>query len=219
MLTALYLFAAAIQVALAVMMWRLHQRSRSPYALIPLLVMLALVADNFIIGIGRFIGAGDTLKALNAIRFITHALFTPWMIVFTLDFARRAGLQWACTNWAKYLFWGLAIAMCLLGVYADIVLLRMEPVIDAETLRYRNAGHPPGPPLPAIVTILVMTIAGLSLWRKTKSPWVFAGALIEFICAPIGFRIPIAGQFGEIAFCGAMLSGEQIAQKAEGKTL
>jgi hypothetical protein len=216
MLTALYLLAAALQVVLAALMFRLYQRSRSPYALIPLFVMLALMADNFIIGIGRFIGEGETLKAINSIRFITHALFTPWMLVFTLDIARRAGLQWARSNGAKYFFWGLALVMCALGVYMDIVQLRMEPVIEEETLRYRNAGHV-GPPIPSIVVILVMTIVGLHLWIKTKTSWVFVGALIEFICAPLGFRFPIIGQFGEVAFCSAMISGEQIAQKAERK--
>lgn len=216
MLTALYLLAAALQVFFAVIVWRQYQRGRSLYTLIPLLVILALIADNFIIGIGRFIGAGETLKAINSIRFITHALFTPWMIVFTLDIARRAGLPWAQRNWAQYFFWGLAIALCLLGIYADIVQLQMEPVIDAETLRYRNAGHK-GPPIPSIVVILVMTVVGLLLWIRTKTPWVFVGALIEFICAPLGFRVPIIGQFGEVAFCGAMISGEQIAQNAERK--
>jgi hypothetical protein len=98
----------------------------------------------------------------------------------------------------------------------DIVQLRMEPVIEEETLRYRNAGHV-GPPIPSIVVILVMTVVGLLLWIRTKTPWVFIGALIEFICAPLGFRFPIIGQFGEVAFCGAMISGEQIAQKAERK--
>ena len=216
MLTALYLLAAALQVVLVVIMLRLYQRGRSPYALIPFFVMLALIADNFIIGIGRFIGAGETLKAINSLRFITHALFTSWMIVFTLDIARRAGLQWAQHNWAKYLFWGLAIALCVLGVYMDIVQLQMEPVLDAETLRYRNAGHK-GPPIPSIVVILVMTVVGLHLWIRTKTPWVFVGALIEFICAPLGFRIPIIGQLGEVAFCGAMITGEQLAQNAERK--
>jgi hypothetical protein len=216
MLTALYLLAAALQVVLAVIMFRQYQRGRSVFTLIPLLVIIALIADNLIIGIGRFIGAGDLLKAINSLRFITHALFTSWMLLFTLDIARRAGLRWAQSNAAKYVFWALAIGLCALGVYMDIVQLRMEPVLEAETLRYRNAGHV-GPPIPSIVVILVMTIVGLHLWIKTKTPWVFVGALIEFICAPLGFRFPIIGQFGEVAFCGAMISGEDTAQRIERK--
>ena len=216
MLTTLYLLAAALQTVLAVIVFRQYQRGRSRFTLIPFLVILALVADNFVIAIGRFIGEGDTLKALNSIRFITHALFTSWLVVFTLDIARRAGLQWAKSNVVQYFFWGLAIALCALGVYMDILKLQMEPVQEAETLRYRNGGFE-GPPIPYIVVILILTVVGLQLWIKTKKPWVFLGALIEFICAPLGFRFPIVGQFGEVALCGAMISGEDLAQQAERK--
>jgi hypothetical protein len=213
MLTTLYLVAAILQSALAVILCGQYRRGGTPFTLIPLLVISALVADNLIIGLGRFIGAGDTLKALNSIRFITHALLTSWMILFAFDIAGRVGLRWARSDAVKCLFWALAIGLCALGVYMDIAQLRMELVAESETLRYRNAGHV-GPPIPSIVVILVMTIVGLHLWIKTKSPWVFVGALIELVCAPLGFRFPIIGQFGEIAFCGAMISGERLAQNA-----
>jgi hypothetical protein len=216
MLTILYLLAAALQTFLAAIMFRQYQRGYSRFTLIPFLVILALIADNFIIGIGRFIGEGDTLKALNSIRSITHALFTAWLVVFSHDIARRAGLQWAKGNGVQYLFWGLAIALCALGVYMDILKLQMEPVQEAETLRYRNGGFQ-GPPIPSIVVILILTVVGLHLWIKTKKPWVFFGALIEFVCAPVGFRFPIVGQLGEVAFCGALISGEDLAQQAEKK--
>lgn len=91
-----------------------------------------------------------------------------------------------------------------------------EPVQEAETLRYRNGGFQ-GPPIPSIVVILILTVVGLHLSIRTKRPWVFLDALIEFICAPLGFRFPIVGQFGEVAFCGAMISGEDLAQQAERK--
>ena len=98
----------------------------------------------------------------------------------------------------------------------DILNLQMEPVQEAKTLRYRNGGFQ-GPPIPSIAVILILTVVGLHLWIKTKKPGVFLGALIECICAPPGFRFPIVGQFGEVAFCGAMISGEDLPQQAERK--
>jgi hypothetical protein len=92
----------------------------------------------------------------------------------------------------------------------------MEPAQEAETLRYRNGGFQ-GPPIPSIGVILVLTGVGLHLWIKTKKPWVFLGSLVEFVCAPLGLWFPILGQFGEVAFCGAMIAGEDVAQQAEGK--
>jgi hypothetical protein len=44
---------------------------------------------------------------------------------------------------------------------------------------------------------------------------VFLGALVEFICAPLGLRMPIVGQFGEVAFAGAMIAGEDLSQKSK----
>lgn len=212
MLTALFLFAALLQLWLASVLFKQYRRGGSPYTLIALLVVIALILDNFIIGIGRFIGAGDLLKALNSIRFITHALFTSWMLLFVLDVARRCGLGWAESKTVKILFWLGAAGLTALGAYMDIIRLQLVPRVQGDTLRYVNDGFH-GPPLPAITVILVMTVVGIMIWRKTKSPWVFIGALVEFICAPLGMRIPIIGQFGEIAFAGAMIAGEDVAQR------
>ena len=213
MLTALFLIAALFQLWLASVLFKQYRRGGSPYTLIALAVVIALILDNLIVGIGRFIGEGDLLKALNSIRFITHALFTSWMLLFVLDVARRCGLRWAENKIVKALFWLGAIGLTALGTYMDIIRLQLVPRVTGDTLRYVNDGFH-GPPLPAIMVILVMTIVGLLIWRKTKSPWVFVCALVEFICAPLGLRIPIVGQFGEIAFAGAMIAGEDVAQKA-----
>jgi uncharacterized membrane protein len=214
MLTALFLFAALLQLYLAVVLFNQYRRGRSPYTLIPLLVVIALVLDNFIIAIGRFIGEGELLKSLNSIRFITHALFTSWMLMFVWDVARRVGLPWAENRIVRMLFWAASIGLTALGAYMDIFRLKLAPRAEADTLRYVNEGFH-GPPIPAIVVILVMTVVGLLIWRKTKSPWVFLGALVEFICAPLGLRMPIVGQFGEVAFAGAMIAGENLSQKSK----
>ena len=212
MLTLLYFVAALAHGYLASVLLSQYRRRRNPYVLIPVLVVIALLLDNFIIGIGRFLGEGAALQALNSVRFITHALFPPWLLVFTLEVARRVGLRWAENKIIRAFFWLAALGLTALGVYMDIIHLRLAPKLNGETLRYVNEGFH-GPPIPVIVVILVMIAVGLLLWRKTKSPWVFVGALIEFICAPLGLRIPIVGQFGEIAFAGAMVAGEDLAQR------
>jgi hypothetical protein len=213
MITALYLIAGIIHIFLTSVMIRQYLRSRSSYMIFPILVFAALIYDNLIVGLGAFIGEGETLKFLNAGRFYTHALFTSWIIVTAFGILKRIGIGWAQRKIAHALFCLLALAMFCLGVFMDIV--RLELVVKQEngTLRYVNDGFH-GPPIPAIVAIIVLTIVGIIVWVKRKSPWTFLGALLMFICAPLGLKFAIVGQFGEICFGGALISGENEAQKS-----
>lgn len=214
MITALYLIAGTIQIFLLTIMIRQYLRAKSSYTLIPIFVFAALVIDNYVVGLGTFIGAGETLKFLNAIRFYTHALFTAWIIVFAFGILKRIGVGWAQGKTVHALVCVFALLMCALGVYFDII--RLELVLKEEngTLRYVNEGIKI-PPIPSIVAILFMMFVGIVVWIKRKSPWTFLGALVMFICAPLGIRFPVLGQFGEIVFGGALISGESEAQKAE----
>lgn len=71
---------------------------------IPLLVIAALVYDNLIIGIGRWIGEGALLEGLNLARFWIHAAITPLLVAWALHAIRRAGFGWARpagTRWSR----------------------------------------------------------------------------------------------------------------------
>ena len=214
MITALYLVAGTINLVLAIIMIRQYLRSKSLYMIIPILVFIALIVDNYTVGLGEFIGEGATLKFLNAIRFYTHALFTSWIIVFAFGILRRIGIGWAQGKIAHSLVCIFALLMFCVGVYMDIVRLELVPKAENGTLRYVNEGFH-FPPIPSIAAILFLMFVGVFVWVKRKSPWTFLGALTMFICAPLGLRFPILGQFGEIAFGGAIISGENQAYQAE----
>lgn len=214
MTTALYLIAGTIQIFLSVIIYRQYLRSRSWYLIFPMLVYPALVYDNYVVGFGAFVGEGETLKVLNAVRFYTHALFTSWMIIFAFGIIKRIGVGWAQSKVVHSLVCLLATAMFCLGVYMDIVRLELVPKAENGTLRYVNAGFH-GAPIPSIVAIVALIITGLILWVRRKSPWTFLGALLMFFSAPLGMLVPILGQFGEIAFGGAIISAEAQAQKTE----
>ena len=111
MITALYLIAGIIQIFLTSVMIRQYLRSRSLYMIFPILVFAALIYDNFIVGLGIFIGEGDTLKFLNTGRFYTHALFTSWIIVTSFGILKRIGIGWAQSKIVHSMFCILALAM------------------------------------------------------------------------------------------------------------
>ena len=212
MITIFYILAGTINLILTIIMIRQYLHSRSIYTIFSILVFAALIYDNYVIALGKFIGEGETLKFLNTGRFYTHALFTSWIIVTAFGILKRIGIGWAQSKIAHSLFCLLALAMFCLGVYMDMILLQLVPKEENGTLRYVNDGFH-GPPIPAIIAIIVLTFVGIIVWIKKKSPWTFLGALLMFICAPLGLKFPIVGQFGEICFGGALISGENEAQK------
>jgi hypothetical protein len=149
----------------------------------------ALVYDNGVIALGRPLGEGDLLEGLNAGRFVGHALFTPLLIIVGAGLVRAGkGISAAA---------GLAAVLVALGVYTDIVRLRLVPERYADTLRYVN-DNAAGPPVPAVVAILVLIGVGVVLWRRDGWPWVFAGAVAMFVAAGAGFAVPWLGNLGEL---------------------
>lgn len=204
MLTAVYLFVSLIHLIFVIMAVRLYQRNRSIYTAIAAAVIFGLFYDNLIIALGSFIGEGQPLQTLNAGRFAIHALITPTLIMFAVATAQRLGIGWAQKPAA---FAGLGILTLLmigLGVYTDIIDLALVAEREAGTLRYTNA-NAAGPPIPAIITIIVMIVVGAFVWRQHKWAVLCLGAVLMFIFAGAGASILILSNIGEVAFAGSIL--------------
>lgn len=208
MQTILFLVMAVIHLVFLSMAVRLYGRTRSMYTGLMCVVLFGLFYDNFIIGIGRFIGEGDFLRALNWLRFAIHALFTPMLIMFALDIARRANIKWASNSTVMIGFGILTLLMIGLGVYTDIIDLSLIITEEGGTLRYTN-DHVGGPPIPAIMTILVMIVVGVFVWRQSKSWLLFAGSLFMFIAAGAGASIPVVSNVGEVVFSGSIVKTDE----------
>ena len=82
MLTVIFLFSALLHIVFLALGIRLWRKNRSIYTAIILAVIAGLAYDNFIIGIGSFVGEGDLLRQLNFVRFVVHGVVTPLMIMF-----------------------------------------------------------------------------------------------------------------------------------------
>ena len=214
MTTILFIIAGFIQLFFLLKMIGQYRRSRSPYLAFPILVLAALVADNWIVGFGKFIGEGNTLMFLNAIRFVTHAVFTSFGMIFAFGILKRIGVGFAQSKLAHSIVCVFATLVTLLGIYIDVYKLQLLLKDENGTLRYVNDGFH-FPPIPAIITIIFFIVVGIIVWVKTKSPWVFVGSLVMFILAPLGIRTPILGNIGEVFFATGMISGENVAHKYE----
>ena len=199
MLTILFIVLA---VAFAYQTWRsvgIYQSKRSSYVLLLLIVTAGLTYDALIIGLGRFIGEGELLKALNAGRYIVHGIATPFIIIFGFGVLRNAGVKWAQSRTAHILVCVFTTLLITLGVYDDVIALDLQTKINMDVLRYINEGGIKGPPLPSILTIVFLIVAGISLWRNTGWWWLAAGAIFMLIAAGAGMGdMFYIGNIGEV---------------------
>ena len=215
MLSLVFLAYAAVHLVVYVWGWRLWAANGRPTALFIVLFGATLLwYDNFRIGVGRFIGPGDTLYRLSVPAFAWHWTLLPLLIIATGSLARLAGLQWARNRWVMACFCILAVALSAMDT-PKIFHLQLHTACLADTVRYTTnvaasqlcpgdlVAHTEGPggALAAIITNFVALGVGLALWAKRRWPWLAFGAGVMFVAAG-GFArskwaLPVAN-FGEI---------------------
>lgn len=197
----LHILISFLMLALVVAGVRQIRRAFNAYGLIIVLVIAALVYDNLVLGLGGAIGYGDTLRALNTPRFFTHAALTPTMIIYAFGMARAAGLGWAQTKGWHIAFCVFATGLIALGAAQDIFNLQLTAYdAGAQVVGYKNAFVLiKGPPIPAILTVVVLIGVGAILLLRVRWPWLLAGAAVMFVGALAMTRAPIAGNLGELA--------------------
>lgn len=202
----IFILVGIIQLTTASIGARHAQRHFSWYALLVLILVFGLAYDNFVIAAGAVLSEGDLLKALNVPRYLIHSLFTPTVMIAAFGALRFAGVGWAQSRLWHTVVCVLATSMILLGSYVDVLNLTLFPATEGGIVRYVNDFHLfKGPPIPPVVTIIVVLIFGVVLWRKIKWPWLFAGALLMFIAAAAtGF--PLLQNIGEVAFAAGLVS-------------
>lgn len=174
------------------------RRTAGPAALLVAVICAGLAYDSAAVAIGRALGFGPTLEAVNAPRYWIHAALTPLLIVAAAGLATRLGVTLLARP-ALRIAGGVAVAALIaLGAATDIVALRLSPETYADSLRYVNTATA-GPPVPAIVTIVVLIAIGALLWRTAGVPWLCLGGIVMFVAAAAGFAHFWVGNLGELA--------------------
>lgn len=214
MLSFIFLTYAVVHLAIWIWGWVAWSRNGRPVALLLVLVGGTLLFyDNLRIGLGRFIGEGELLKALTVPAFAWHWSMLPLLVIAAGSLARLAGLGWARNRFVMGAYCVVAVALSALDI-PKIFSMELYPACVADTFRYSTSVNEAqlcspdgklvqgaGAALVAILTNIIVLATGIAIWVRTRWPWMALGALAMFIAAGVFARsyysLPIAN-FGEI---------------------
>ena len=204
MITAVFALIGVAVLAVGVMAMRMRWRVGS-VALAVAIICAGMAYDNFAVAVGRFIGYGDALMAINVPRYWIHALFVPMLILIAGVIVYRLGVRQIGSR-ANVIAGSVLVAMLLLiGIITDIVRLDLKPEDTGDALRYVNEGAS-GPPVAAVVTVLALIVLGGMAWRYGYFKWLLVGALIMLVAAAAGTAVVWLGNLGELALMISLLA-------------
>lgn len=186
----IYLFFAFAYLVLFIFMIRNMRRyGINSLSNVLVLVIIPLIYDNAILGVGSWIGEGQTLEVLNTARYWMHAIFTPLLIVFSLDVLRRARFNWANTSAALW----ITVIYALAAVVVELITVVLDLSLKAETkygvLSYSTTNSPSGPPIMILMVTLALLVASILLWKRTGWFWMFVGVALMLVGSMVDIPI------------------------------
>ena len=189
MISNLYLAITVVDIAVlvwAVGQWRTYRSNGLFYAMLPLTL---LWFDNFTVGIGRTLGEGDLLLAMNTVRFLGHYILLPMAFIALGAMARQAGYAWAQPKAVMTIF-------CLIATFFIVADLwsffnnSLKPSCAMDTLRYSTrvlpefqcgpdgfSGGTTVPPVAPILMSFMMVGFGILLWITRGYKWLALGSI------------------------------------------
>ena len=197
MTTFAYAAYAAAQLILLFFALQIFVRQRRAVDLFLCLSAAGLAFDNLVVAAGQFIGEGATLMSLNAGRFVFHSMTTPLLIITGLAYAKNSLIDWAWSRSAQITYCLIATLAIGWGFYVHVVNLHLEPARLAETLRYVNTGLK-GPPLESLTTMTMLIFLSLSMFVKTRWPWLLIASITMFTVAAFASGAGVFANFGEV---------------------
>lgn len=213
MSTAIYTIYTICHLLIFVQALKLRPQSHWPVWLLFLIAEVGLIYDNAIIALGRVIGAGDLLATLNLPRFLVHALITPTLVLVGFHLLKRSGASWAVGRVPQTIICLITTGLIALGL-VSYGALQLEATAEFGVLRYHDISGQ-GPPIPAIITIVLLIIFGAIIWYRVQWPWLCLAAVGMFISAAVPMSLvgPIVGSSGEVILALGILTTEAWMQK------
>jgi hypothetical protein len=177
---ALYGYLALTLASLGLLVWGTSMLQGSPHLslLLLLLVIAGMVYDNCVIALGRWVCCELWRKGLNGVRFLSHHLLLPFLVVAGLGEVQRSGLSWGVLSGLQIAAWVLTMVLIAFGLHCHRRGLDLTLVEEGGTWRYSAQRLSP---LPAIMITTWLLGIGLFLWWHNQWPWLGVGSLSIFL--------------------------------------
>lgn len=176
----------------ALLIWGLYgirKQELAKWSSVIYIVILPLIYDNLILATGKWIGEGELLESLNFSRFCLHALITPLLVMYSIGTLRESGIEWAKKKWLVIVGIIYTIGLMVLEFSIEVVGLEIEVVKEYGVVSYSNVEEATGPPIMVLLVTLILIVASAIVWKKTKWPLFFIGAVVMTIGSAVTIDI------------------------------
>lgn len=177
------IFTVVNGILLPIGLW-IYSQTQSFEMLILLVLMVGITYDNLIISIGRWLGEGKLLLWISQPRFFLHISLTPLTTLAALYQCKHLGVTWGSSPLALLSLWGLSLGLIIFDLDTYYRDFNPVPIFEQGTLRYTNASAMT-PPLPAVITVLLVLGIGALVWLETGWAWLCLAALVMLIGSAI----------------------------------
>ncbi|SFQ07991.1 hypothetical protein SAMN05421670_0861 [Psychrobacillus psychrotolerans] len=181
----------------ALLIWGLYgirKQELAKWSSVIYIVILPLIYDNLILATGKWIGEGELLESLNFSRFCLHALITPLLVMYSIGTLRESGIEWVKKKWLVIVGIIYTIGLMVFEFSVEVVGLEIEVVKEYGVVSYSNVEEATGPPIMVLLVTLILIVASAIVWKKTKWPIFFIGAIVM----TIGSALPLNIESGAV---------------------
>ncbi|UPO90322.1 hypothetical protein [Niallia sp. Man26] len=184
----LFLLFTIIYLVILIIILKILKKSSilSLFFLLP--VVIGLLYDNGVITLGKFLGEGTLAENLNLLRFLLHALFTPFLVFYAWAAIKKTNSRFAQSVSFQIAPFIVTPLLILIELYTEVVGLRIVPKWEYGVLSY-SSEHSGGPPIMVILVSIILLIAAIIVLIKQKWIWFFVGAFLMIVMSAV--RIPI----------------------------
>lgn len=189
-----FLYVALYAILLNWGLYGIRKHDLARWTSVIYIVIVPLIYDNLLLATGKWIGEGALLESLNFARFCLHALITPLLVMYSVGTLRESGIEWAKKKWLVLVGLLYTIGLIVVEFSLEVFGLELEVVKEYGVISYSNVEEATGPPIMVLLVTLILIVASAILWKKTKWPVFFIGAVVM----TLGSALPINVESGAV---------------------
>lgn len=171
-----------LEALFTVILFTKYGKSRNLIYLLSGLICVGLTYDALVLALGSFLTEGALLMGLSRLRYVFHGGLIPLIFLicaYALDFK----------GFWKYAAWIFTLVLIVLGV-ADGCIRTIGVTEVAGICRYASVYAPAWAEtvnsLLTFGTVIPMMVAGIFVWKKQKTPFLFLSAFLMFAFSGLG---------------------------------